>query len=133
MKRPRLSGFSLLLGCFLALAAPDAQAVETPLPDAAQELRARELFSELRCIVCSGQPLSESKSLIAESTRMEIRALIREGRSDEGIRGFLRERYGDGIFLQPPVNAATWPLWALPLLCFGLGGVWLAFYWRRRA
>jgi cytochrome c-type biogenesis protein CcmH len=58
--------------------------------------------------------------------------MIAEGRSDDEIRAYMVERYGDFVLYKPPFNAATAVLWVAPgaLVVGGLLG--LVFLLRRR-
>ena len=59
--------------------------------------------------------------------RRQIRAQIADGRSDDDIRRFMVDRYGDFVLYRPPVNPVTLLLWFGPLALLA-GGVILL--WR---
>ena len=63
---------------------------------------------------------------IAVDLRREILQLIRDGRSDDEIRRFLVDRYGEFVLYRPHVGPATWLLWFGPVLVLLAGGglVW---------
>jgi cytochrome c-type biogenesis protein CcmH len=86
----------------------------------------------MRCLVCQNESLAGSRSDLANDLRREIRILIKEGKSDEQIRTFMVERYGDFVLYRPPVKPITWLLWIGPfvILMIGIGG--LLTYLRRR-
>jgi cytochrome c-type biogenesis protein CcmH len=102
-----------------------AQLPTPPLPPASPELEARlkKLETELRCLVCQNQTLAESPAGLAGDLRREVRLLADGGKSDEEIKVFLKERYGDFVLYKPPVSARTYLLWYGPflLLAFGAG------------
>jgi cytochrome c-type biogenesis protein CcmH len=87
-----------------------------PLPDAAQEARARALQKELRCPVCEVQSIDESNAPLAADLRKLIRDRIAAGESDEEIKDYLVERYGAFILMRPPVRTDTYFLWFAPIL-----------------
>ena len=58
--------------------------------------------------------------------------MIKEGKSDDQIRSFMVERYGDFVLYRPPVKPVTWLLWIGPFVILGLGIVGLLMYLRRR-
>ena len=58
--------------------------------------------------------------------------MIKEGKSDEQIRSFMVERYGDFVLYRPPVKPITWLLWIGPFMILGIGIVGLLAYLRRR-
>ncbi len=74
-------------------------------------------------MVCEGQSLYDSHALVAEDMKAEIRSQIAQGRSDQEIKTFLIERYGDHVLMKTPVNARTGLLWIFPLLVL-LIGLW---------
>jgi cytochrome c-type biogenesis protein CcmH len=114
--------FFLLL--FLAFPA-FALTVDEPLADGAQEARAKALFHEYRCVVCASESLAESPAEVAKEIRAFIRGEVASGKSDAQITDFLVARYGDVILMEPPLNAQTLALWALPFLMLGAGVLWM--------
>ena len=88
------------------------------LKDPKQELRARDISKNVRCLVCQNQSIDESSAPLAKDLRIIIRNKIKKGQTDEEIYKFLTDRYGDFILLNPPFKANTIILWILPLLLF---------------
>jgi cytochrome c-type biogenesis protein CcmH len=88
---------------------------------AAEEQRFHALVAELRCVMCQNQSLADSDAQIAKDLRREVLRLMREGRSDEDIRGFLVARYGEFVLYRPRVSSATWLLWFGPLVVVLIG------------
>ena len=78
------------------------------------------------------QPLAGSRSDLANDLRREIRTLIKEGKSDDQIRSFMVERYGDFVLYRPPVKPITWLLWIGPFIILLIGIAGLLTYLRRR-
>jgi cytochrome c-type biogenesis protein CcmH len=106
---------------FLAIA---AGAVDTGqrFEDPAEQARYERLIRDLRCLVCRSESIADSNATLAADLRREVERLMREGRSDAEIHGFMTERYGDFVLLRPPVAPRTWLLWAAPAL-FLVGGL----------
>ena len=102
------------------------------LPDRAMEARARDITTELRCLVCQNQSLDDSHAPLARDLRLLVRERLRTGDTDDEVRRFLVARYGDFVLLRPPVNASTALLWGLPFAVLAVGGVF-ALWPRRRA
>ena len=123
----------LLLALMLVMAAPaladsrlpPAQWADRQLPDPTQEAAAKALMEELRCLVCQGQSIADSDAELAGDMRHMVRTRIAAGQRPSEVRRWLVERYGNWVSYQPPVEPATWPLWAAPLVLLGLGA-WLA-------
>ena len=93
------------------------------------ELRWRELNEELRCLVCQNQSIAESNAPLAEDLRVQVRQMIEQGKSDQDIRLYMTQRYGDFVLYRPPWNPRTWLLWAGPLFMLLIGGY---FVWKLR-
>lgn len=88
-----------------------------------EEIRERYevLIEELRCPKCQNQNLAGSDSVVAEDLRREVLILLEDGYSDEEIRSYMRDRYGDFILYDPPVEGKTLLVWVIPLVMFVLG------------
>lgn len=97
-------------------------ALGTARADALDE-RLHLLSSELRCLVCQNESLADSHAPLALDLKREIRARMEAGDSDEQLRQFLVERYGDFVSYRPPFSPRTLLLWLGPLLMLG-GGAW---------
>ena len=93
-----------------------------------QELRARNISKNIRCVVCQNQSIDESNSPLAGDLRILIRAKIKEGKKDKEIYKFLTDRYGDFILLKPAFKLSTLALWFLPLIFFIIGIFILLFH-----
>jgi len=101
------------------------------LTDPSLEARARDLSSQLRCLVCQNESIDESDASLAKDIRLLIRERITKGESNEQIRDFLVSRYGDFILLKPPLKPETILLWISAPLTLGLGALGIVFASRR--
>ena len=106
-----------------------------PLVFSSDELEQRflHLTRELRCLVCQNQNLADSDAPLAADLRLEIKEMLEAGRSDDEIRKFLVDRYGDFVLYRPPVAGNSLALWLLPALLLLGGGAALMVAVRRRA
>ena len=100
--------------------------------DPVTEQRLISISEEMRCLVCQNESLAGSRSDLANDLRREIRTLIKEGKSDDQIRNFMVERYGDFVLYRPPVKPITWVLWIGPFVILLIGIAFLLSYLRRR-
>jgi cytochrome c-type biogenesis protein CcmH len=100
--------------------------------DPVTEQRLISISEEMRCLVCQNESLAGSRSDLANDLRREIRTLIKEGKSDEQIRSFMVERYGDFVLYRPPVKPITWLLWIGPFVILLIGIGFLFSYLPRR-
>jgi cytochrome c-type biogenesis protein CcmH len=111
---------------------PPAEYANKQLPDPRQEAIARDLMHELRCLVCQGQSIADSDADMAGDMRSHVRRRIAAGETPEQIRAWLRERYGNWVTYDPPLDSLTWPLWAAPLLLLAAGLFLVRGRFRRR-
>jgi cytochrome c-type biogenesis protein CcmH len=97
------------------------------------EKRVSSVADELRCLVCQNQTLADSNAPLAVDLRNQIREQMTKGASDQEVRDFMVERYGDFVLYRPPFKASTAALWIGPFALLALG-VWiLRRVTRRRA
>ena len=71
------------------------------LDDAKLENRARNLSSNIRCLVCQNENIDSSESEFAKDLRLYIREQLIEGRTDDEIEKFLVSKYGTYILFKP--------------------------------
>jgi len=86
-----------------------------------QEMRARDISKNIRCLVCQNQSIDDSAAPLAKDLRALIRIKVQENDTDEEIYKFLTDRYGDFILLKPPFKISTFLLWSLPFVFFIIG------------
>ena len=122
-----------LFACLMLLT--PAQAVEPgeALADPALEARARDLSADLRCLVCQNQSIDDSHAPLAKDLRLLVRERLAAGDSDEQVRSYLVQRYGDFVLLKPPLRIGTLLLWGAPLMVLLAGGFGLMMASRRRS
>ncbi|MGH6909057.1 MAG: cytochrome c-type biogenesis protein [Phenylobacterium sp.] len=110
--------FAALAGVLCIAAASDPA---ERLPDPAQEARARAIFEDVRCLVCQNESIDDSEAELAGDLRRIVREQVRQGRSDDEIKRFLTDRYGEFVLLTPALNIGNLALWGGPFLAAGLG------------
>jgi cytochrome c-type biogenesis protein CcmH len=116
-------------GWGVALAATARPAAADPVLD----VRAKAIAVELRCLVCQNQTLADSDADLAVDLRAQIHRMLAQGQTDEQVRQFMIDRYGDFILYRPPVNASTAFLWFGPGILAVLGLGWLGWVLRQRS
>ncbi len=132
--RKGIFGVAALVFGVLVLMTSDpalAQAIDLPLPDSAQEARARDLHRQLRCLVCQNQSIADSNADLARDLRIIVRERVAAGESDRQVLDFMVARYGDWVLMNPPFKATTVILWVGPGLIFLGAAVGIFFYFRR--
>jgi cytochrome c-type biogenesis protein CcmH len=124
----------LALALLAVLAPAPAHAVrpDEMLSDPGLEARAREVGSELRCLVCRNQSIDDSDADLAHDLRVLVRQRITAGDSNDRVVAYIRSRYGDFVLLRPPFVIGTLVLWLGPLAILLLGAVALVRFYRRK-
>jgi len=120
----------------LSLLVPSAALAVQPdemLQDPALEARARDISKGLRCLVCRNESIDDSNADLARDLRIEVRAQITEGKSNDEVVNFLVDKYGEYVLLKPRDTGTNRVLyWAGPgMLIIGLLAAF--FYLRRRS
>ncbi|MFN3702027.1 cytochrome c-type biogenesis protein [Thermomonas sp.] len=117
----------LWLATLPAFAQANQQTDAAPLRfhGAAEEARFHALTLQLRCVMCQNQSLADSNALIALQLRREVLDLMRQGKSDDEIKTYLVQRYGEFVLYKPRFESGTLLLWLGPavVLLAGMGVV----------
>jgi cytochrome c-type biogenesis protein CcmH len=92
-----------------------------PLADPVQEQRVQRLGKQFRCAVCQGLSIADSPASMARSQLDKVRELIVAGKSDEEIRQYFVERYGEWVLLEPKKEGFTLLIWLGPALFVAFG------------
>jgi cytochrome c-type biogenesis protein CcmH len=90
-------------------------------------IEAKELYEELRCLVCQNQSLLDSDAPLALDLKKLVLDKLEEGSSKEEIKEFLVERYGEFILLKPTFTIKNILLWTAPFI-FVLFGFFSNFF-----
>ena len=124
-----------LTAAFLLTLASAALAIDTEkaFEDPALQARYEHINRELRCLVCQNQTIADSNATLAQDLRKEVREMIADGKTDDEIRTFMIERYGDFVLYRPRMTASNFLLWAAPVLLLLLGGFIGIRYIRKQA
>jgi cytochrome c-type biogenesis protein CcmH len=120
----------LLLG-WLALPALAVNPSEV-LADPALEGRARAISAGLRCLVCQNESIDDSDADLAHEIRVLVRERLTAGDTDDQVRQYLVDRYGEFVLLRPVVAAHTILLWAAAPAVLVIGGIVLVVLARRK-
>jgi len=97
-----------------------------------QEKRYNDLTLELRCLVCQNQNLADSDAPLAQDLRQEIYDMMQAGQSNDQIKTFMVERYGDFVLYRPPMQGNTLALWTIPGVLLLIGAIAVFFTVRNR-
>ena len=82
-----------------------------------------QITKNLRCLICQGQSVYDSQSDFAVSMKLVVKNKIDEGKEEEEIYDYLKNKYGEWIVYEPELNHNTFLLWSIPLILFAFGGL----------
>ena len=126
-----MRGILLLVAAMVVTAPLHAKQAVPAINDPVAEKRAVTLEQQLRCLVCQNETIAASQADLAKDLRKEIREQIKAGRTDDQIKQYLVDRYGDFVLYDPPLKATTVLLWGGPFALL-LGGIIALFVYMRR-
>ena len=99
--------------------------------DPVDQDRADRIGKQVRCPACEGESIAESPSAYAGHMMSYVREMITEGLSDQQILDRLMAAYPRSQMLDPPFQARTALLWAMPAAALATG-LLLAVYRLRK-
>ena len=103
---------SLLVAALVSFASDKIYSFE----NSNQQIIFENLLEELRCLVCQNQSLADSGSGLATDLRDEVYQMVIQDNSQQTIKTFLVERYGNFVLYDPPLNPSTGILWFAPFI-----------------
>lgn len=96
-----------------------------PAPPADQvDVIAHAISDKLRCPVCQGLSVADSNASTAVNMANHVRALVAKGYTEDDIRTFFIDTYGEWIVLDPEPEGLDMFIWLGPGLAAGLGIAW---------
>jgi cytochrome c-type biogenesis protein CcmH len=114
--------WAMLIGLLLVLllasmSTARAQQDNQPVTDDQVNAVAKELY----CPVCENIPLDACGTAACQQWRDLIREKLSQGWSDEQIKVYFAEQYGDRVLAEPPRSGLNWLAYLVPPLAFLLG------------
>jgi cytochrome c-type biogenesis protein CcmH len=88
----------------------------TVLPDEALQQRYENLTHEFRCMQCQNNSIADSPVGLASDLRRDVKEMLLAGKTDDEVREYMVQRYGDVILFRPPMKARTAWVWIAPML-----------------
>ena len=86
-----------------------------------QEKRYRQLIDEIRCPVCQGQSIGGSNADLSKTLRDQVKKMILNSQSDQEIKGFMVERYGEFVDFKPRLDLKNYILYFAPVVFLMIG------------
>jgi cytochrome c-type biogenesis protein CcmH len=85
------------------------------------------IAKQLYCPVCENIPLDACGTTACEQWRGIIRDKLREGWTEDQIKAYFVDQYGDRVLAEPPRSGFNWVVYIVPLLIF-VGGIILLYF-----
>lgn len=80
-----------------------------------------QIASQLFCPVCENIPLDVCPTQACADWRAEIRTMLEQGRSEQEIKDYFVERYGQRVLATPQKQGFNLLVWIIPPLALLLG------------
>jgi cytochrome c-type biogenesis protein CcmH len=103
----------------------------TVLPDPVLQERYDALTHELRCMQCMNNSIADSPVGLASDLRRDVKEQLIAGKTDEEIRAYMVNRYGNVILFTPPMDSSAAWVWLVPLVAV-VGGLFVGIRIVRR-
>ena len=125
---------AFFLSVLLALSAAPAFAIDiTQFDDPAKQEQYLRLTHELRCMQCLNTSIADSQVDLAADLRKEVHDMVAAGKTDDEIRKYMVDRYGEFILFRPLTNARNMWLWLAPGVFLVIGAIVAVRILRQRA
>jgi len=137
MKKNRLSISLVLALILMILTVGFAEAQDSaPTPQPISDDRVNAIAKNMYCPVCENTPLDVCPTQACAEWRELIRDKLAEGWTEDQIRVYFVERFGDRVLATPPARGINWLVYLIPPIAF-LGGIYLLYralrVWRNPA
>ncbi len=97
--------------------------VDGELANPALQARYEHITHRLRCLVCQNETVADSDAELAAELRSEVRQMLLAGKTNAQIYRFMKDRYGEFVLYDPPVDAKTVFIWGAPFAFLLIGGI----------
>lgn len=99
--------------------------------DIAQEKRFYSLISEIRCPKCTSGSIASSDAPVSRDLKNKVYDLIIDGSSDDEIKKYVSDRFGNFSDYRPALEGANYILWFGPFIFLSL--ILIIFFFKRKA
>ena len=101
---------------FFSLSSPAFNQMVYEFEDSLQEKRFYELISEIRCPKCTSGSIASSDVPVSRDLKKKVYQLVLDGSTNEEIKQFVSERFGDFSDYRPPLKGSNYLLWFGPFI-----------------
>ena len=120
----------LILFSFLLLSTPSFNQMVYEFNDSLQEKRFYALISEIRCPKCTSGSIASSDAPVSRDLKNKVYELVLAGSTDQEIKKYVSERFGDFSDYRPALEGPNYFLWFGPFIFFAL--ILVIFFINRR-
>ncbi len=120
----------LILFSFLLLSTPSFNQMVYEFNDSLQEKRFYALISEIRCPKCTSGSIASSDAPVSRDLKNKVYELVLAGSTDQEIKKYVSERFGDFSDYRPALEGSNYFLWFGPFVFLGL--MLVIFFIKRR-
>ena len=101
---------------FFSLSSPAFNQMVYEFEDSLQEKRFYELISEIRCPKCTSGSIASSDVPVSRDLKKKVYQLVLDGSTNEEIKQYVSERFGDFSDYRPPLKGSNYLLWFGPFI-----------------
>jgi len=94
-------------------------------PNTPSDDEVNAIASQLYCPVCENVPLDVCGTQACAQWRELIREKLAEGWSEDQIKEYFSNQYGDRVLSEPPARGLNWLVYIIPPLVFFIGAFFL--------
>jgi cytochrome c-type biogenesis protein CcmH len=95
-----------------------------------RQARVLKLESSLLAPCCWAEPVSTHRSEVALQMREEIAGFVNQGKTDQEVLDYYKQKYGLRILVEPE-GALWWWMHVVPFVVLGIGAVAVVFLLKR--
>lgn len=126
-----IKGNFFLVSSFLIFSIYSFGEIVYQFEDIAQEKRFYSLISEIRCPKCTSGSIASSDAPVSRDLKNKVYDLIIDGSSDDEIKKYVSDRFGNFSDYRPALEGANYILWFGPFIFLSL--ILIIFFFKRRA
>ena len=115
---------------FIVLSTSAFNQVVYEFEDSLQEKRFYSLISEIRCPKCTSGSIASSDAPVSRDLKNKVYELVLDGSTDQEIKTYVSERFGDFSDYRPALEGSNYLLWFGPFIFLGL--MLIIFFIKRR-
>ena len=115
---------------FIVLSTSAFNQVVYEFEDSLQEKRFYSLISEIRCPKCTSGSIASSDAPVSRDLKNKVYELVLDGSTDQEIKTYVSERFGDFSDYRPSLEGFNYLLWFGPFIFLAL--MLVIFFIKRR-